>query len=447
METRMLKLASILCAAALTAFAAGAAVAATNGTTAAACQSPPPEAVAPLAFSGGEPSESFQVMYHNVWEYIRDNYYDPSRLENWDAMEHAFDDKISTIDDLHIALDQLTKAAGDKWTYYVSPARGMEIMLRSRQESLAGLELQKNGGELYQIDVIHYKTPAYGTALSERDFVRCIDGIEIKTLSKDRVDEMLRGAAGKKIKVTAVSGDDGADFEVELTIASTPQDATEARIENGIVYIRLPSFDGEGYIAQFLEELKRVVPNGMNSGDGPIKGIVLDLRNNRGGDLPVAVKFVSMMLADESAVAVKSLMRSGAGVSSRDINVVPSASLTINRAPVDAGLLALLRTAPMVVLVNGSTASASEITIGALKDHGRATIIGVTSFGKGVGYRGMPGPVGGGITVTGLKYLTPSGFDVHEKGIEPDIEVKQPRDRSRDAQLEAAIAHLSGEKP
>lgn len=388
-------------------------------------------------FSGGAPNESYQIMYHRVWEYIRDFYYDPARLKDWDAMETKFADKLSNIDDLHLALEELTRAAGDKWTNYRSPARIAE-MANQRNMGLktSGLDLEKNNGSQYQIDVIHYKSPAFGTALSERDFVRCIDGTAIATLPKERVDEMLRARVGAKMTITAVSGRDGSEYEVELTFAETPDNVVESRyLGDGIVYIRLPSYDGETYMVEFMEHFAKVKRE-----SGQVKGIVLDLRNNTGGDLPAAVKFASMFIPDDSAVVVKSMKRAGPGLAVTDVKVVPVKDITFNRAAVDPELVKVLKSAPVVVLVNGSTASASEVTVGALKDNKRATILGVRTFGKGVGYRGMPGPIGGAVTVTGLKYQTPDGHEVHERGIAPDVTV--PAGAKGDPQLDAAVLLL-----
>src|SRR5581483_12281334 len=117
------------------------------------------------------------------------------------------------------------------------------------------------------------------------------------------------------------------------------------------------TFDREVAASELIEKLTELLKQ-----SGPVNGLVLDLRNNLGGDMPLAVKFSSLFIGDQNAVIVKSTKRDAGGFHSTDLHRVPDAQLTIGRRAVDLSLLTVLRTVPMVVLSNGSSASASEIT-------------------------------------------------------------------------------------
>lgn len=405
------------------------------------CTAPPAVPPPTSAFSGGQPVEAYQSIYHSFWEFIKDSYYGPSKLDNWGAMEHAFDDKLATPADLHIALKELAKATNDKWTSYTTPLEIREYRQREAQGIIsAGVELYKNDGQRYQVDVITYQSPAWQTALRERDYVRCVNGVEIATLTKEQVDALVRGTNGARVKITAAAAEDGREYTVELTIAPTPKAAVEAiRFANGEIYVRMPSFDGPSYNVEFLKAFTREYKG------EPVRGIILDLRNNKGGEMPEAIKFDSLFLPD-GAVVTKSMWRDANGFHSQDKLVIPAAELKIGGQPVDATVLNILKTARLRILVNGSTASAAEVAFGGLKDNKRGTSYGVTTFGKGTGWIGMEGPARGTITITGLRFQTPLGHEVHKVGIAPDVEVHNTRTPTQatgvDQQMEEALEYM-----
>lgn len=398
------------------------------------CTAPPPVLNSP-SFSGAPPNEGYQVMYHDMWEFVRDHYFDPSRLKNWDALEHKYDDKLGTIADMQLAFGLMADATGDKWTTFTSAQEMQDYAAVQRQGLVIGGLMLYRHGQHYQIDVIHYGSAAYGTVLRERDIITCLNKVAIDPLSRQQVDQLLRGHPGDKLVVNAISADDGSPYEVELTLALIPKPVVEARLLSGnIVYIRMPTFGGEKYIDEFVNEFNRVV----QQAGGQVRGMVLDLRNNLGGELPVATTFSSLFLS-EGQIVTKSIIR---GQPVKDILVVKADQIMIAKAPIDQKVLALLRTLPLTILANRSSASAAEITLSALKDNHRGPIIGVTSFGKGVGYKTRRGPVGGLMSLTSLKYLTPAGADVHERGIDPDVSLPVPRGEAKDIQLDEAIKKL-----
>lgn len=398
------------------------------------CTATAPAYSAPT-FSGAAPSEGYQIMYHSMWEFIRDQYYDPSRLKNWQNMEHTYDNKVGTINDIQLALKLLAEASGDKWTNFVSAQEMREqAAIQKQGQVIGGLMLYRHGAH-YKLDVIHYGSAAYGTPLRERDTISCLNKVALDGLQRQQVDSLLRGNSGDKLLVDATSAADGSRYEVELTLAAVPKPEVEARLlPDHLIYIRMPSFSSEAYINDFVDKFQEL----SNQDSGQIKGLVLDLRNNLGGELPAATKFSSLFL-DESQIVTQSIVR---GSPTKPIAVAKADQIAAKGKTIDSGTVKILRQLPLVILANGSSASAAEITISALQDNKRGTVIGVTTFGKGVGYKTQPGPIGGLMSVTALKYLTPTGNEVHERGIEPDISVPVPANETKDIQLVAAIAKL-----
>ncbi len=398
------------------------------------CTAAPP-AQTTQTFSGDPTNEGYQVMYHVMWEFVRDNYFDPSRLKDWGALEHKYDDKVGSIADIELAMGLMAEATGDKWTTYTS-AKQMRDYAEVQHKGLVigGLMLYRRGAH-YQLDVIHYGSAAYGTVLREGDTITCLNKVELNPLSRQQVDQLLRGNPGDKLVVDAINAEDGNPYEVELKLAPVPEPVVEARLMTGkIIYIRMPTFSSENYVGEFVNEFNRVY---VEAG-GQARGMVLDLRNDHGGELPVATKFSSLFLS-EGQIVTKSILR---GKPVKDILVTKADEIKVNRVKIDPTLIAVLRAIPLTILANRSTVSGAEITLGALKDNHRGRVIGVTSFGKGVGYKTARGPVGGLMSLTGLKYLTPSGAEVHEVGINPDVSIPVPRDETKDIQLAEAIRQL-----
>lgn len=405
---------------------------------ASSCTAPPPATTAAATFSGNPPNDGFKVMYHSMWEFIQDNYYDQSRLKNWQSFEHAFDEKLGTLSDIEVAFKSLAQATDDKWTTFITQ---QDIRAHAALEKqglvTSGLMLYPRGGH-YKLDVIHYGSAAYNTDLRERDTILCLNNVSLQTLSREQVDILLRGNPGDKLTVKAVAAADNTEYDVVLSLSAFDKPKVTGKLlTDKIAYVRMPSFAGESFINDFVEQFTTLTAEA----GGNVNGMVLDLRNNHGGELPAATKFSSLFL-DQSKVVTQSVLR---GKPIKPIYADKAEELTADRKPIDVNTIKLLRKLPMVILVNGSSASATEVTLGALKDNRRGTIIGVTSFGKGVGYKTQRGPVGGLMSITAFKYLTPNGNEVHEIGIAPDISVVVPRAETSDVQLKAALDTLKGQ--
>jgi carboxyl-terminal processing protease len=256
------------------------------------------------------------------------------------------------------------------------------------------------------------------------DLITHLNGNSVQGLTLQEAVEQMRGERGTAIKITIRR--EGADRPIELSLTREvirPQ-VVRFRMEgNDIGYIRLTSFN-----EQTETGLKRALTTlRQQAGPGGLKGLVLDLRNNPGGLLDQAVQ-VSDDFLDQGEI-----------VSTRARRPEDAQRWNAKAGDIAQGI-------PMVVLINGGSASASEIVAGALQDHRRAVVLGVKSFGKGSVQTVMPIPGQGAIRLTTARYYTPSGRSIQGTGIEPDIEVLAQRQeataaipREREADLRRAL--------
>lgn len=404
------------------------------------CSTPPPQQKPEAEFSGKEPYAGFQILYHKLWEYVDKNYYDKNALKNWKSYEHAFDNNISTISDLDLALKKMAESLSDRYTFYASAQEIKEASEKAKHKKHSGLDLYKEDKH-FEVDSITLDSPAYKSKLKENDRVRCVDNIEIDKLTNKEVAEMLWGRPGSKLEIVAVSKETGKEYISELSFAETTKAEIEAKLLPGNnLYVRFPTFVEERRASEYanLAAFVERVSEKIRAAGGQINGLLLDLRNNLGGDTEEAIMFASLFLQGENTSIAKLVPKEGP----KDRKVIADDKLIFQGKTVDKELLAILRSTAMAVLINGSTASSAELLTGALKDNKRAFIVGETSFGKGVGFKITTGMQGGNLSVTNLKYLTPSGYELHGKGIEPDLFVRQDRGAAEDEQLRQAIQIL-----
>ncbi len=289
----------------------------------------------------------------------------------------------------------------DPHSSYLAPAGFGELRERTEgQYSGVGLTISAEGGFVKVISPMD-GGPAARAGVQAGDVISSIEGMTAAGLSVSEVSEKLRGAAGTEVRVTFLR--DGADpLEVTLTREIIKIESVTGRVEGDFGYVRISTFN-ENTGRELNEVMARLQSENPN-----IKGYVLDLRNNGGGLLTAAI-----------AVSDAFLER-GEIVSQRGRR--PEQIERYSARPGD-----LANGLPVVVLVNYGSASASEIVAGALKDHQRATIVGLTSFGKGSVQTVIPmrGGQDGAVSITTARYYTPSGASIQKIGIEPDLEVSR----------------------
>ena len=261
-------------------------------------------------------------------------------------------------------------------------------------------------------------TPAFRAGLKEGDIIVKVNGTEIKDIPLESVVSMIKGKEGTEVILTIFRPKEKEEFEVKIVRERFYIPNLFSKIlEEDIAYIQYIGFQEKG--AQKLdEEIQKLIGSGA-------EGIIFDLRNNLGGVLDDAVNVSDLFLDEGLIVSVKG--RSG----SEEI---------LSSYYAKKGEYTKI---PLVVLINGYSASASEIVAGALKDSERAILIGEKSFGKGTVQVLKELTDGSGIKFTTAKYYLPSGSSVEGKGLHPDIMVKWDPDSEKDVQLEKAIEEIN----
>ena len=243
-------------------------------------------------------------------------------------------------------------------------------------------------------------SPAAKAGIQAGDAILAVDGTATDGLSLDQASQLLRGTLGSKVTLELQGQDQDRPYTVKLTRQEIK--VTSARgelLQKGYGYLRISDF-GDDTQSALLASMKELV----KKNGGPLQGLVMDLRDNPGGLLDAAVAVSDDFL--DSGLIVTAKGRAA------------DASLVRNATPGD-----LLGGAPLVVLVDGGTASAAEIVAGALKDDKRALIVGTQTFGKGSVQTVIPLPDGDAIKLTTALYYTPSGRSIQAEGIDPDVDV------------------------
>jgi carboxyl-terminal processing protease len=267
-------------------------------------------------------------------------------------------------------------------------------------------------------------SPAEKAGLLPNDVVIAVDGKDMTGISGELVLKKILGPAGTKVTLTIQRPNQDKPFDVTLQRAKIVMAAVEGKmLDNNIAYIKINTF-GEKTTEELVTNLKA-----LNASSA--KGLVIDLRNNGGGYLTTAIEVVSQFI-DSGNVAMYEQYGDGT-----------TREFTTQRG-------GLATKVPLVVLVNGGTASASEITAGAIQDYGRGKLVGVTTYGKGsvqnwIALKNNAGAV----RVTIARWLTPDKRQINEVGLKPDVVVEMTADdvkANRDPQLDKAVEILTTAK-
>ena len=301
-----------------------------------------------------------------------------------------------------------------------------------------GIEVGMEDGFVKVVSPIE-DTPAFRAGLKSGDLIVKIDDTAVKGLTLGDAVKRMRGKPNTKIRLTIVRKGEASPFEVTLTREVIKVNSVRSKlIEPGYGFLRITQFQDntvESAVKQF-QKLEK---------DGALKGLVLDLRNDPGGLLHAAVGVSAAFLPAGTKIVSTDGRTEDA---KREYRAVPADYMRGDGTDLLATLPASAKKVPMVVLVNGGSASASEIVAGALQDHKRAVIMGTQTFGKGSVQTVLPLPGNSAIKLTTARYFTPSGGSIQAKGITPDIVAEEPAlgDGSPHRIREADLArHLEGE--
>lgn len=362
--------------------------------------------------------------FWNVWEKLEVNYYDKSKLDTQKMVNGAIEGMVSSL--------------GDPYTMFLPPVQNNNF-----KDGLAG-QFSGIGAELgtkdKQIIVIAplAGSPAEKAGIKAGDLILKVNGEATLDWTLPATVEKIRGPKGTDVALTIYHKDASKPQDINITrdtitVKSVVGWVKKVKDIDGVKNLKAKSDDSIAYVrlSQFGDSTNNdwiPVINDINlkmQTDKNIKGFIIDLRNNPGGYLNDA-KFIASEFLPKN-----------------DIVVYQEAGSQRTSLTVDRKGLFTDTDVKVIVLINKGSASASEIVAGALRDHGRATLVGENSFGKGTIQQADDLGNGAGLHITIAKWLTPNGAWVHGKGLKPDIEVSlDDKDPSHDTQLEKAVAEL-----
>ncbi len=326
-------------------------------------------------------------LFGDIFERIRAGYVE--QVDEKELIEAAIDGMLTSLDPHSSYLSE-------------DDAASMRIQTRGEFGGL-GIEVTQEEGWVKVVSPMD-GTPADAAGIMSGDYITAVDGESVLGLTLDDAVDMMRGPVGSEIIITIVREGQQEPFDVSLIRDTIKLTAVRPRTEGKAVVLRVTTFNDQTFtnLESGLEEQAEAAGGIEN-----IDGIVLDLRNNPGGLLNQAV-FVSDAFLDAGEI-----------VSTRGRHAEDGERFNATEGDLAQGK-------PIVVLINGGSASASEIVAGALQDHGRAIVVGTKSFGKGSVQTVVPLRGNGAMRLTTARYYTPSGRSIQALGISPDIIVQQP---------------------
>lgn len=354
---------------------------------------------------------SSQKLFDRAWKIIKGSYYESElNHQDWNRWKKHYKDKIKTDEDANVAINTMLESLDDPYSRYLDKKNYAEqtTSISSKIYGI-GVNISSIGGKTYVISVIE-DTPAATAKLKEGDIILKVNGKSISGMKTNEVADLVRGPENTFVELVVLRNKK--TFIKKIKRSEIKIKTVKSSVDKNIGYIQILSFIGSSTPGEFVTALEKT---------SKTEGLIIDLRGNTGGLLPNAI-FIANLFIDKGNI-VSIVGRNGF---KRNI-YAQSTDFTVDK--------------PMLILVDGGSASASEILSGALKDYHKAKLVGTRTFGKGMVQKIIPMPNETGINLTIAKYLTPLGHDINKKGIEPDIEVKlteQDLQLKKDAQLNQA---------
>lgn len=323
-------------------------------------------------------------LFGDVFEKVRSDYVE--KPDDSKLIEAAINGMLSSLDPHSSFMD-------------AKNYRDMQVQTRGEFGGL-GIEVTMEEGVLKVVAPID-DTPASRAGLLSGDLIVQIDDDQVQGLQLNQAVDKMRGPVNTSVRLKLVRKGASDPIDVTLMRDTIRIRAVRWRNEGDVAYLRITQFNEQTYenLKKGIEQLKSEIPNDK------LKGYVLDLRNNPGG------------LLDQAINVSDAFLERGEIVSTRGRNVDEGQRHVARPGDLSGGK-------PVVILLNGGSASASEIVAGALQDHKRATLVGTRSFGKGSVQTIIPLGSNGALRLTTARYYTPSGRSIQAKGIDPDIQVK-----------------------
>lgn len=333
-----------------------------------------------------------------------------------------YDGKIDEEKLVEGAIKGMTMGLGDPYTYYMNKDEFAAFMEQNSGEYMGvGLQVGVDGDDLVVVQPVE-GGPSYTAGVKKGDIIKAVNDTPVSAKEMDKAVSMMKGKEKAEVKLTLEREGTGTiDIKVNRDVVKTINVKGEM-IDENVGYIKVKAFE-ENVANDFKIKLEELQGKGM-------KGLILDLRGNPGGYMNECVDLVSNFIP-KGKVVVSTTDKYG------------NSEKSLSKGGIAEGT-------PLVVLIDKESASASEIVAGAVRDYKVGTIVGTTTFGKGIVQMPVKQEDGAALKVTISKYYTPNGENIHGTGIKPDIEVEYPKelkekeyDRAVDPQFEKAIETIN----
>lgn len=337
---------------------------------------------------------SYQKLFDNTWTEIKNNYYDAS-LNNqiWYRWKEHYKGKIKTEADAKVAINSMLASLNDPYSKYMDAKEYQEQNTSIASKIVGiGVNISSISGKIKIMNVME-GSPAQNANLQANDIIFSVDGKEISGMPISEVANLVKGKENSVVEVTILRNDE--KFTKKITRKEIKIKTVKTNIDKNIGYIQISTFVSASTPNEFLEALEKTQKT---------QGLIIDLRGNTGGLLPNAVFIANLFINDGNIVSI--VGRDGYKFDIKAQNL----DYKINK--------------PLIILIDGASASASEILSGALKDYDKAILLGTKTYGKGMVQKIIPLQNNTGLNLTIAKYLTPKGNDINKKGIEPDYKVE-----------------------
>lgn len=352
-----------------------------------------------------------QRLFYKNWHTVREEYYDPTfNHQHWSRWKNHYQGKIKTNEDAKIAIETMLASLNDPYSRFLTKEEfAQQNSSISSKISGIGINIVNDSGKIKILSVLE-ETPAQFADLKPGDIILTINDNKASGLSPLEVSNLVKGPVNTFVTLEILRGGEKIikkiirkEFTIKTVKSSNFKD---------IGYIQISSFISNSTPNEFIEALEKTQSS---------KGLIIDLRGNTGGLLTNAIFIANLFVEKGRLVSIV-----GRNGYKYDIEAKDN-SFIINK--------------PMIVLVDNSSASASEILSGALKDYNKAKLLGTKTYGKGMVQKIIPMPNETGLNLTIAKYLTPNGNDINKQGISPDIIVEFSQEdikNKNDIQLESA---------
>ena len=367
----------------------------------------------------GKHKVSYQKLFDNAWAEIKDNYYDASfNKQIWYRWKEHYRGKIKTEQDANIAINTMLASLNDPYSVFLTEHENSEQNSSINAKIVGiGVNIASNAGKITVISVIE-GSPAQNVNILPQDVIFAVNGKEVSGMQIAEVANLVRGEENTLVEITVLRDKNKITKRMQRKEIKIKSVKANVEPNSNIGYIQISSFVSINTPSEFIEALEKTRET---------KGFILDLRGNTGGLLPNATFIANLFI--EKGTLVSIVGRDGYKF---DINA-QELEYKVNK--------------PIVVLIDGHSASASEILSGALKDYKKAVLLGTRTYGKGMVQKIIPLNNGTCVNLTIAKYLTPKGNDINKKGIEPDYKVEftlNDLKNQNDVQLSTAKSILNG---